>query len=57
MGGVDHGDQQRLMGAGFANLAHFKNWYMKEFLRLTDFSFLQGFTAWNLAVNIPERPR
>ena len=25
MGGVNHGDQLRVIGAGFANVAHFKN--------------------------------
>ena len=26
MGGVDRGNQHRVMGAGFANVAHFKKW-------------------------------
>ena len=50
MGGVDRGDQHRVMGAGFANVAHFKKWYKKAFLGICDFSFLQAFTAWNLGV-------
>ena len=45
-----------LMGVGLSNVAHFKTWYKKDFWGIADFSFLQGFTAWNLAVNIPERP-
>ena len=56
MGGVDHRDQHSLMGAGFKNVAHFGKWYKKAFLGLTDFSLLQVFMAWNLAVNSPERP-
>ena len=43
MGGVDKGDQHRVMGAGFANVAHFKKWYKKAFMGLADFSFLQAF--------------
>ena len=57
MGRVDRGYQHRFMGEGFANIAHFKKWYKKEFLELAGFSFLQGFTAWRLAVNRPDRPR
>ena len=45
------------MGAGFENIAHFKKCHKKSFSRLADFGLLQGFTALNLAVNIPERPR
>ena len=56
-GGVDHGDQNRFMGTGFAILVHFKTWYKKYFLGLSGFSFLQGFKAWNLSVNIQEIPR
>ena len=51
MGGVDRGDQHRVMGAGFANVAHFKKWYKKAYLGLADFSMLQAFTAWNLSVD------
>ena len=51
MGGVDRGDQHRLTGAGFANVAHFKKWYKKAFLGIADFSLLQAFTAWNLSVD------
>ena len=29
MGGVDRGDQHRVVGAGFVNVAHFKKWYKK----------------------------
>ena len=29
MGGVDRGDQHRIMGAGFSNVAHFKKMYKK----------------------------
>ena len=50
MDGVDRGDQHRVMGAGFANVAHFKKWYKKTFMGIADFSFLQAFTAWNLSV-------
>ena len=54
MGGVGCGYINGLMGAGLSNLEHFKTWYKKDGLELADFSLLQGFTAWNLAVNIPE---
>ena len=57
MGGVGCGYINGLMGAGLSNLEHFKTWYKKDCLELTDFSLLQGFTEWNLAVNIPERQR
>ena len=50
MDGVDRGDQHRVMGAGFANVAHFKKWYKKVFMGIADFSFLQAFAAWNLSV-------
>ena len=46
-----------MMGAGFANVAHFKKWYKKAFLGFCDFSFLQAFTAWNLATNSEDRNR
>ena len=55
MGGVDRGDQHRVVGAGFANVAHFKKWYKKVFLGIADFSLLQTFTAWNLSAVAPER--
>ena len=32
MGGVDRGDQHRVMEAGFLNVVHFKKWYIKAFL-------------------------
>ena len=51
MGGVDRGDQHRTVGAGFANVSHFKKWYKKTFLAIADFSLLQAFTAWNLSVD------
>ena len=51
MGGVDRGDQHRIVGAGFSNVAHFKKWYKKAFLGVADFSLLQAFTAWNLSVD------
>ena len=50
MGGVDRGDQHRMVGEGFANVAHFKKWYKKTFLVIADFCLLQAFTAWNLSV-------
>ena len=50
MGGVDRGDQHRVVGAGFANVAHFKKWYKKAFLGICDFSLLQSFTVWNMGV-------
>ena len=40
MGGVDRGDQHRVMGAGFANVSHFKKWYKKAFLGVYDFGLL-----------------
>ena len=55
MDGVDRGDQHRVVGAGFANVAHFKKWYKKAFLGICDFGFLQAFTAWNLSVDTKER--
>ena len=51
MGGVDRGDQHRVVGAGFANVAHFKKWYKKAFLGICDFSLLQAFTVWNIGAN------
>ena len=51
MGGVDRGDQHRVVGAGFANVAHFKKWYKKAFMGIADFSLLQAFTVWNLLVD------
>ena len=51
MGGVDRGDQHRMVGAGFANVAHFKKWYKKTFFGIADFCLLQAFTAWNLSVD------
>ena len=51
MDGVDRGDQHRLMGAGFANVAHFKKWYKKVHMGISDFSMLQAFAAWNLLVD------
>ena len=51
MGGVDRGDQHRVVGAGFANVANFKKWYKKTFLGIADFCLLQAFTAWNLSVD------
>ena len=53
MGRVDHGDHHRLMRTVLSNIATFKKWYKKAFLGLYDFSFLQVFTASNLAVNRP----
>ena len=50
MDGVDRGDQHRFMGAGFANVAHFKKWYKKVFMGIADFSFLQAYAVWNLSV-------
>ena len=49
MDGVDRGDQHRVMGAGFSNVAHFKKWYKKSLLGLADFSLLNAFVAWNLS--------
>ena len=57
MGGVDYGEQNRLMGAGFKNVAHFGKWHKKAFLGLPDFSLLQGFATCTFVVNILERPR
>ena len=50
MGGVDRGDQHRMVGSRFANVAHFKKWYKKTFFDIADFCLLQAFTAWNLSV-------
>ena len=55
MGGVDRGDQHRVVGAGFANVSHFKKWYKKVILAIADFSLLQALTAWNLSTVTPER--
>ena len=51
MGGVDQGDQHRVMGAGFANVAHFKKWYKKAFMGIADFCLLNTFSSWNLSVD------
>ena len=51
MGGVDRGDQHRVIGAGFSNVAHFKKWYKKCFLGIADFSMLQAFAAWNISID------
>ncbi len=51
IGGVDCGDQHKMVGAGFSNVAHFKKWYKRAFLGITDFCVLQAFTAWNLSVD------
>ena len=45
MDGVDRGDQHRVMGAGFANVSHFKKWYKKVSLGIADFNFLNAFAA------------
>ena len=37
MGGVDRGDQDRVIGAGFANVAHFKKWFKNAFFDIADF--------------------
>ena len=55
MSGVDRGDQVRLVGAGFANVAHFKKWYKKAVLGIADFCILQALSCWNLAVDHPDR--
>ena len=55
MGGVDRGDQHRVVGAGFANVAHFKKWYKKAFFGIADFCLLQAFTAWNLSIDASDR--
>ena len=51
MGGVEHGDQHWIVGAGFSNVAHFKKWYKKAFMGVVNFSVLQAFTVWNLWVD------
>ena len=45
MVGVYCGDQHRVMGAGFVNVAHFKKWYKKSYLGLDGFRLLWEFTA------------
>ena len=45
MDSADGGDQQRVMGATFANVAHFKKCYKKKFLGIYDSSFLHLFAA------------
>ena len=55
MGGVDRGDQHRLMGVGFANVSQFKKWYKKAFMVPCNFSLSNTFTAWNLAINCDTR--
>ena len=45
MGGVDCGDQHRVIGAGFANVSHFKKWYKKAYLAIAVFSLPQAFIA------------
>ena len=51
MGGVDRGDQHCTVGAGFANVSHFKKWFKKVFVVIADYSLLQAFTVWNLSVD------
>ena len=51
MGGVDRGDQHRMVGAGFANVSHYKKWFKKAFFGIADFCLLQAFTTWNLSVD------
>ena len=51
MGGVDRGDQHRMVGADFANVSHYKKWFKKAFFGIADFCLLQAFTAWNLSVD------
>ena len=55
MGGIDRVDQHRVVGAGFANVAHFKEWYKKAFFGIADFHLLQAFTAWNLSIDASDR--
>ena len=55
MGVVDLGDQHRVVGAGFTNVAHFKKWYKKAFFGIADFCLLQAFTAWNLSIDASDR--
>jgi len=50
MGGVDRGDQHRVMGAGISNVAHFKKWYKKAYLGIANCCMLNVFSAWNLSV-------
>ena len=47
MDGVHIGDQLRMMGTGFANVAHFKKWYKKGLLGIACSSLLQAFTEGN----------
>ena len=51
IGGVDHGDQNRLMMEGFENVNHFKKLYNKAYIKLFDFNMMNSYTAWNLATN------
>ena len=55
MGGVDRGNQHCIMGAGFANVSHFKKLYKNAFMRLCDFRFLNAFVAWNLTIKCNTR--
>jgi len=50
MGGVDRGGQHRVMVAGYSNVAHFKKWYKKAYLGITNFSMLNNLSAWILSV-------
>jgi len=45
MGGVDRGDQHRVMCAGFSNVTNFKKWYKKAYLGIAKFSMLNAFSA------------
>ena len=51
MGDVDHGDQHKVIGSSFDNVAHFKKWYKQAFLGIADFSLLQAFTVSNLSAH------
>ena len=57
MGGVYRSKQHRVMGAGFANVSHFKNWYNKAFPGVYDFALLNAFTTLNLSMNSNDRKR
>lgn len=50
MDGVDHSNQSRERGNGFASKAHNKKWYTKACFAIINFMTLNAFFAWNMLV-------
>ena len=54
MGGVDGGDQHRVIGAGFANVDHFKKRDKKVFLGIAAFSMQDTYLLMSLEGEVGE---